>query len=331
MSATAALAELDFELILEDGIPMDKPVHRAQMNLFLDVLWMLMLELGRRDYYAGGDMFVYYSPEQAQDVVEEQRQLVLFERGERPDRPQLTAFRGPDVFFVQGVDGERERDAWIVQEEDDRFPDLIVELLSPSTAAYDRGEKKRLYEQTFKTSEYFVYPPGGQTVEGWRQLDNAYQPIARSRQGRLWSRELEVELGVWHGEYGGKTGHWLRLFHPDGRLVPTKDEKADQRAEEERQRAEKAGQRAEEERQRAEEERQGAEKADQRAEEERQRAEKADQRAEEERQRAEEADQRAEEERQRAEKERQHAEKAEQRAEAAEIEIARLRAHLAKR
>ncbi len=294
---------------------MDKPYHRMQMNLFISLIRSRMLELGRADYFAGGDMFVYYSVEQAQAVAEEERQLALFEAGQRGEEPKKTAFRGPDVFLVQDVDAERERDAWIAWEEGGRLPDLIVELLSPSTAAYDRGGKKRLYEETFKTSEYFLYAPQGPTVEGLRLLDNSYQPIAGSAEGRLWSRELEAELGVWHGEYEGVTGNWLRLFHPDGRLVPTEAERERQHAEEERQRTAQ-------ERQRAEQERQRAEKADQRAEEERRHAE-------EERQRAEKADQHAEEERQRAKKAEQRAEEAEQRVDEIETENARLRARLA--
>ncbi len=307
MSPKAALAELDFELVTADGVPMDNPYHRMQMNFFISLIRSRMLELGRTDFFAGGDMFVYYSVEQAQAVAEEERQLALFEAGQRPEKPKKTAFRGPDVFLVQNVDAKRERYAWVSWEEGDRLPDLIVELLSPSTAAYDRGEKKRLYEQTFKTSEYFLYPPQGLTLEGFRLLDNSYQPIARSATGRLWSRELEVELGVWHGEYDGLTDNWLRLFRPDGRLIPTE-------AERERQRAEEARQRAEEERQRAEQ-------SDQRAEE-------ARQRAEEERQRAEQSDQRAEQAEQRLAQELQHAKEERQRAEAAEAELARLRARL---
>ncbi len=276
MSPKAALAELDFEIVTEDGVPMDNPYHRLQMNLFLSLVDQRMLELGRSDFYSGGNMFVYYSVEQAQAVAEEERQLALFESGKRAEKPKKTAFRGPDVFLVQGVDPSPERYAWVAWQEDGRLPDLIVELLSPSTAAYDRGEKKRLYEETFKTSEYFLYPPQGLALEGWRLLDNSYQQIVRSAEGRLWSRELEAELGVWHGTYKGKTGPWLRLFHPDGRLVPTETEGERQRAEEERQRTEEERQRAEEERQRTEEERQRAEEERQRAEKERQRADAAE-------------------------------------------------------
>jgi Uma2 family endonuclease len=253
MSAKAAFAELEFELVTADGVPMDKPIHRKQMNLFISLICSRMSELGRADYFAGGDMFVYYSVEQAEAVAEEERQLALFEAGELSEEPKKTAFRGPDVFLVQNVEGEheRQRDAWVAWQEGDRLPDLIVELLSPSTAAYDRGAKKRLYEETFKTSEYFLYAPRGLTPEGFRLLDNSYQSIARSTEGRLWSRELEIEVGVWHGEHDGVTDNWLRLFHPDGRLVPTATERERQRADTAEQRADTAEQRADTERQRA--------------------------------------------------------------------------------
>ncbi len=271
MSPEAALEDLDLELVLEDGVPLETHTHRLQMVLFLELARQRMLELGHEDVFAGGDMFIYYSTEQARAVAEEERQLALFENGLRPEKPKKVAYRGPDAFLVKDA-ARRQRDIWVVWEEDGRFPDLILELLSPSTAAYDRGEKKRIYEQIFKTSEYFLYQPGGESAEGFRLLDNAYQPIARSAERRLWSRELEAEIGVWHGEYQGEQGPWLRIFHSDGRLVPTDAEQERQRAEQERQRAEQADQRAEQEHQRAEQ-------AYQRAEQAHQRAEQADQRA----------------------------------------------------
>ncbi len=310
MSPEAALEDLDVELVLEDGVPLETHYHRLQMVLFLELVNRRMLELGHEDFFAGGDMFVYYSTDQARAVAEEERQLALFENGLRPEKPKKVAYRGPDAFLVKEA-ARRRRDIWVVWEEDGRFPNLILELLSPSTAAYDRGEKKRIYEQIFETSEYFLYTPHSESPEGFRLLDNAYQSIAPSAERRLWSRELEAELGVWHGEYQREQGFWLRLFHPDGRLVPTGAElaeQADQRAEQERQRAEQAHQRAEQEHQHAEQERRHAEQ-------EHQRAEQADQRAEQERQRAEQADQRAE--------------QADQRADAVEAENARLRTRLA--
>lgn len=224
MSPKAALANLDVELVLEDGVPLETYYHYLQMVLFLELVRRRMTELGRDDFFAGGNMFVYYSAEQAQAVAEEERQLALFENGFRPEPPQKVAYRGPDAFLVKGVDQRRERHIWVAWEEEGRLPDLVLELLSPSTAAYDRGEKKGIYERIFKTSEYFLYLPRSQQVEGWRLLDNCYQRIMPGPQGRLWSRELEVELGVWDGEYCREKGLWLRLYYPDGGLVPTVEE-----------------------------------------------------------------------------------------------------------
>jgi len=247
MSAKAALAEIDFELVLEDGVPLETQYHQLQMQLFLELVHRRMAELGRDDFFAGGNIFVYYPPEQARAVAEEERQLALFENGFRAEPPKKVAYRGPDAFLVKGVDPRRERQVWVVWEEDGRFPDLVLELLSPSTAAFDRGEKKRIYERIFKSSEYFLYQPRSRQAEGWRLFDNSYQRITPGSQGRLWSRELEVELGVWHGVYRREAGLWLRLFYPDGGLVPTQEEQI----REERQRADAERQRADAERQRA--------------------------------------------------------------------------------
>ncbi len=257
MSAKAALQELDFDLIESDGVPLESHYHVLQMILFLELVRFRLKELGCDDAFVGADMFVYYSTEQARVVAEEERQLELFEKGLRPDKPKKTAFRGPDAFLVKGA-AKRKRSIWVAWEENDRLPDLVLELLSPSTADDDYGKKKRIYQDVFKTSEYFLYAPLAEGVDGFRLLDNAYQPIPRSAERRLWSRELEIELGIWHGQYEDETGHWLRLFYPDGSLVPTKEE----RVEQEREKAEQERQRAEQERQRAEQERQRADAAE---------------------------------------------------------------------
>ncbi len=226
MSAKAAVQDLNIELVQEDGVPLETWYHHLQMTLFLELAHYRMLELGHEDFFLGGDMFVYYSAEQARAVVEEERQLALFENGRRPEKPKKTAYRGPDAFLVKDVP-RRERQIWVAWEEDGRLPDLVLELLSPSTADDDYGKKKQIYQDAFKTSEYFLYTPRSESVDGFRRLDNAYQRIPRSAEGRLWSRELEVELGVWTGEYYKEKGAWLRLFYPDGRLVPTNAERAD--------------------------------------------------------------------------------------------------------
>jgi len=210
-----AIEELD--LVYDDGEPLDSNWHRIQMTLLIDVISQAMAERQKADFFAGGDMFVYYSVEQAQSV-----------------REKHPYFRGPDVFFVADVDGRCDRKAWVVWKEKGRYPDLIVELLSPSTARVDRTTKKALYEQTFRTPEYFLYDPETQALEGFRLLDGAYQPIKADRhpgrEGRLWSGQLGLWLGRWQGRRANLDSTWLRLYESDGRLIPTPEEAERQRA-----------------------------------------------------------------------------------------------------
>jgi Uma2 family endonuclease len=228
--AVAALEPLPFELVYEDGKPLETSWHVLQIQLSTHLIRRAMAEQGRTDYYTAGNQFVYYSVEQAWEVAQEVR------KGK-----EERAFRGPDVFWVGGVDGRREREIWVAWEEEGRLPDLILELLSPSTAKKDRGEKKDLYEQVFRTAEYFMHDPDDVQFEGYRLSRRGYRAIApEKKSGRLWSEQLGLYLGLWHGVWEEKEADWVRLFRADGSMVPTAAEHAaaaEQRAEEERQRA----------------------------------------------------------------------------------------------
>ncbi len=224
-----ALAPLPFELVYDDGEPLETEWHTIQYPFLRKLFQQAMAEQGRTDFYAGGNMFVYYSLEQARTVSEEMNKGLPWR-----------AFRGPDVFWVGGVDPDRERKAWISWEEGGRLPDVIVELLSPSTARKDRTEKRDLYARVFRTAEYFLCDPDTGELEGLRLADRFYRPIPPDENGRLWSEQLGASLGFWHGVVDRSKGDWIRLFHPDGSLVPAPEEQA----EAERQRADAEGQRA---------------------------------------------------------------------------------------
>lgn len=218
--AAAAPAPLPFELVLDDGEPLETEWHTLELPLLRDVIGQAMAERGRTDFYVGTNMFVYYSVAQARDVAEEVK------KGK-----EQRAFRGPDVFWVGGVDPDRKREIWIAWEEGGRLPDVIVELLSPSTAHKDRTEKKDLYARVFRTSEYFLYDPETHQLDGFRLEAGAYQPIVPDAKGRLWSEQLGVSLGIWQGVVVRRKDDWVRLFRADGNLVPTPAEAQCQRAE----------------------------------------------------------------------------------------------------
>jgi Uma2 family endonuclease len=226
--AVAALAPLPFELVYDDGEPLESDWHARQQPLLRDVIHQAMAEQGRTDFFVGTNLFVYYSVEQAREVARE------VEEGLEP-----RAFRGPDVFWAGGVAGHI-RKAWVAWEEGGRLPDVIIELLSSSTAKVDRGEKKDLYAQVFGTKEYFMVDPETLRVEGFDLVGRTYRAKVPDAQGRLWCRQLNAYLGFWHGVWTDAEADWARLFHADGSLLPTKAEAAEKRAEAAEQRAEAA-------------------------------------------------------------------------------------------
>lgn len=138
-------------------------------------------------------------------------------------------YRGPDFFVVLDVDGSYSRGAWIVWFEGGKYPDVIIELLSPSTA-------KDLHERVFRAPEYYCYDPDKRELRGWRLRNARYEEIVADERGWLWSERLGLWLGKWDGTYLAEKGVWLRFYDAEGKLVPT----AEERAEQERQRAERA-------------------------------------------------------------------------------------------
>jgi Uma2 family endonuclease len=162
------------DLIFDDGVPLESNRHRVAITVLIDSALNVLQE--RSDTFVGGNMFVYYSRQQVMN----------------------RDFKGPDFFVALEVDGSRERQGWIVWEEAGRYPDLIIELMSPSTAKEDLQVKKRLYERTFHTAEYYVYNPfEPESMQGWRLNGGSYQAIASDEQNRLWCETLGLWLGLW--------------------------------------------------------------------------------------------------------------------------------------
>src|SRR5207253_3205764 len=88
-------------------------------------------------------------------------------------------------------------------------------------------------------------------LEGLRLAGRFYQTIPPDENGRVWSEQLGVSLGLWQGTFDGRTEDWLRLFRADGSPVPTRAEAESLRADAERQRTEAERRRADTERKRA--------------------------------------------------------------------------------
>lgn len=128
---------------------------------------------------------------------------------------------------------KKDRKSWVVWQEDGKYPNVIVEILSSSTTAVDKGLKKQVYQDTFRTPDYFWFDPVTMELQGFHLVDGKYQEIQVTTDGRLWSQQLELYLGVYEGK--------LRFFTTENQLILSSEELGEL----ERLRAEQAEERAE--------------------------------------------------------------------------------------
>jgi Uma2 family endonuclease len=204
------------ELIYDDGEPLESARHRQQMTVLIESLEFAWRE--RDDFYAGGNMFLYFSEAQSR----------------RND------FRGPDVFVVLNTI-RRERRAWVVWEEDGRAPDVIIELLSDKTERIDRGDKMRIYGH-LKVGEYFLFDPFSGVLEGYELdvLHKCYVPKTPDSEGRLRCEQLGLFLAKIRGILYAVETEWLRWIGDDGQPLPMPIEEANAEAERAKAEAERA-------------------------------------------------------------------------------------------
>ena len=232
------------DLPFEDDIALESEWHRLTLTVLIDILCQHWQD--RDDIYVGGNMFIYFDPEQA----------------------TTRHFRGPDVFVVKGVASRHMRRSWVVWEEGGLMPNVVIELTSPSNAADDFGVKKNAYEHELSVPEYFIYNPETQRLHGWRLQAGRYgDELSADERGWLWSEQLGLWIGAgrYHGPQAQIPVRIPRFYNAQGQMLPSKAEAQAQRAEAEAQRAEVEAQRAEAEAQRAEAEAQRAEAQAQRA------------------------------------------------------------------
>jgi len=187
---------------------METHVHMMQVVVLLtSLLWWWR---ARTDFFASGNLSVYYpsvSPNTGRTV---RRKL---------------AFRGPDFFMVLGAKPKPRRNSWVVENEDGKYPDVIVEVLSKRTRAADRGKKKAIYEKIFRTPEYFLFDPETSRLDGFRLVKGRYVAIKPDAHGRLPSERLGLAFGL--QEDPSLDGKVARLFTPEGALVPSPHEAAE--------------------------------------------------------------------------------------------------------
>jgi Uma2 family endonuclease len=92
-------------------------LHLEQIILLIKCLKWLWKD--RTDFYAVGNLSIYYSPK----------------------KKKTEELREPDFFVVLGTERKTCK-SWVVWETDGRYPNVIIGILSTSTANTDRRNKK---------------------------------------------------------------------------------------------------------------------------------------------------------------------------------------------
>ncbi len=207
----------------------DEPQLETYLHLQQIIALLTSLEWwwrDRQDFFAAGNLTIYYSPQQKKSQD----------------------FRGPDFFLVRDTE-RKPRKSWVVWAEGGKYPNLIIEVLSDTTADTDRGTKKDIYQNIFRTPEYFWIDPDTLEFAGFVLVAGKYEPIPPNPNGWMWSQQLELFVGVYEDK--------LRFFTAEGNLVPTPPEAA-QTAQEQAQTAQEQAQTAQEQAQTAQEQAQTA-------------------------------------------------------------------------
>ncbi len=177
--------------LYSDEPELESDLHREQIDLLVRLLNYFWRD--RQDVYVTGNLTVYYNEQQL----------------------KTRDFRGPDVFVVMGAE-KRDRKSWVLWGEGGKYPNLVIELLSSSTARVDRGKKKQLYKDVWRLPNYFWFDPDSLEFAGFQLVNGKYEAIAPNPQGLLWSEQIELYLGIHDGK--------LRWFSPTSELIPLPEE-----------------------------------------------------------------------------------------------------------
>ncbi|HJV46927.1 MAG TPA: Uma2 family endonuclease [Bacillota bacterium] len=90
-------------------------------------------------------------------------------------QPDLTIICDPTKITKHGCEG---------------VPDLIIEVLSPSTAKKDKREKKRLYERA-GVKEYWIVDPLNHTIDIFTLTEHR-----KYEESELYGKEEEIKVGI---------------------------------------------------------------------------------------------------------------------------------------
>lgn len=144
-------------------VPAPNEVHQKVTG---EIYYALVTQVGRK-----GRGRVYFGPF---DVILDEDSVV---------QPDVLVVLKPNLSIVspEGIRGA---------------PDLVVEVLSPGTAARDRGIKRRLYGG-YGVKEYWIVDPDANTVEITVNRNGSMETRSLATAGNRMESELLPDLDLW--------------------------------------------------------------------------------------------------------------------------------------
>ncbi|MGF1493282.1 MAG: Uma2 family endonuclease [Microcoleaceae cyanobacterium] len=182
--------------------------------------------------------------------------------------PPERGAEAPDWFYVPNVppllDGQVRRSYVLWQEY--VAPLIVLEFVSgngseerdrtpPASLLNGDGKvgKFWVYEQAVRVPYYGIYEVKKAEIEVYHLVEDHYELLAANERDHYPIPQMNIELGIWQGQYKNMDLPWLRWWDNQGNLLLTGEERAElaesqleqqrQQAATERQRAERLAER----------------------------------------------------------------------------------------
>ncbi|MGK7931900.1 MAG: Uma2 family endonuclease [Microcystaceae cyanobacterium] len=146
-----------------------------------------------------------------------------------PESPDKGA-EAPDWFYVPNVsptiNGEVRRSFVLWKET--AIPLIALEFVS-GNGSEERDQtpikgKFWVYERAIQIPFYGIYEVKKAKVEVYQLINGRYQNMTPNKRGHYPIELLNLELGIWQGEYQNQSFPWLRWWDSDGNLLLTPQE-----------------------------------------------------------------------------------------------------------
>ncbi|MGC4234737.1 MAG: Uma2 family endonuclease [Niabella sp.] len=107
--------------------------------------------------------------------------------------PENTLFTYPDISIICGdiISAEEDEDTALL-------PSVLIEILSPSTKNYDRGEKFKLYRDIPSLKEYILVDSESVNIEAFRLNAHSHWELEeyRSLKDILTIKTIDVAISI---------------------------------------------------------------------------------------------------------------------------------------